>query len=331
MKIAIDAMGGDYNVETTVIGSMKAVAEFKDIELVLYGDEAKITPLLTKKERITIVHTENALDMGEKDPVKAIRNNRDASLVLALKSVKNGENEAVVSAGPTQCMIVGAHLIIKKMEQMSRVALCPIIPSSDKKGRVLLDVGANIELKAEHIEDLAVCASIVCKEVLNIKNPTVALINIGTEPGKGREVDVEAFNLLEANKFINFDGNVEPKGILTSDSNIFITDGFTGNIVLKTLEGTAKTMGKMLKQEISSSLSGKIGYLFMRKNLKRFSKRLDASEIGGAMILGIKNPVIKAHGSSDAYAFFNAIRQARSMVLNDVINKVMNVLPKKED
>ncbi len=331
IKIAVDAMGGDFGVNTTVEGSMQAIKRYNDIEIVLYGDEEKITPLLTNRERISIVHTTNFVDMGEKDPVKAIRNNRDASLVLALKAGKNKEVDAVVSSGPTQCIIVGAHLIIRKLEQMSRVALCPIIPSVDQKGRILLDVGANVELRPEHIVDLAVCASIVSKEVLNVKEPKVGLLNIGTEPGKGREVDKETYYALEACKEINFGGNVESKELLTSECDVLITDGFTGNMVMKTMEGTAKAMASILKEEIKSSIGGKIGYLFMKKNIKRFAKRLDASEIGGAMVLGIGTPVVKAHGSSDAYAYSNAIRQARLMVENKVIDKVIASLPKKEE
>ncbi len=208
------------------------------------------------------------------------------------------------------------------MEGMHRVAIAPIVPSLDRKGKILLDVGANIELRSEHLLELAIYASVVAESFLNRKNPKVGLLNIGTEAGKGREVDKETFKLLSESKDVNFVGNIEPKELFTTDSDILITDGFTGNMILKTLEGTAKGMGLMLKEEIKSSIGGKIGYLFMRKNLKRFAKRLDASEIGGAMIFGINAPVIKAHGSSDAKAILNAIKQARTFVQADIINKV---------
>ncbi len=331
IKIAVDAMGGDFSCETTVNGSMQAVKKFKDIEIVLYGDENQIKPLLTDSKNISIVHTDSAVDMGEKDPVKQIRNNRKSSLVLALRSAKEGETQAVVTAGPTQAIIVGAHLIIKRLPQMSRVALCPIIPSYDGRGKLMLDVGANVELKADQLLDLAVFASVAAKEFLNVESPKVGLLNIGTEPGKGRDLDREIFTLLTDSPRINFFGNVETKEILTNECDILITDGFTGNMVMKTMEGVGKGMGMLLKQEIKSSLGGKIGYLFMRKNLKNYQKRLDASEIGGAMIIGINVPVIKAHGNSTAYAFSNAIRQARSLVANDVINKVTAALPVREE
>lgn len=331
IKIAVDAMGGDFSCETTVNGAMQAIKKFNDIEIVLYGDENQIKPLLTNSKNITIVHTDSAVDMGEKDPVKQIRNNRKSSLVLSMRSAKDGETQAVVTAGPTQAVIVGAHLIIKRIPQMSRVALCPIIPSADGRGKMMLDVGANIELRPEHLLDLAIFATVAAKEFLGVESPKVGLLNIGTEPGKGRDIDKETFNILTESPRVNFFGNVETKEILTNECDILITDGFTGNMVMKTMEGVAKGTGTMLREEISSSLGGKIGYLFMKKNLNNYKKRLDASEIGGAMIFGINVPVIKAHGNSDAYAFFNAIRQARSLAANDVVNKVIACLPVREE
>lgn len=322
IKIAIDAMGGDNAPVEIVKGCDLALDAYPDIELVLFGNETEIKSLLKHKERVTVVNTTEIISMGEKDPVKAIRNNRDSSMVKALYSAKNGETSAVVSAGPTQALIVGAHLVIKRMEKMHRVALAPIIPSLDQKGRILLDVGANIELRAEHMLEFALYATVVSREYLGVENPSVALMNIGTEEGKGRELEKETFKLLKENPQINFLGNIEGKEILTTEANIVLTDGYTGNVLMKTMEGTAKGMGNMLKEEIKSSLMGKIGYLFMKKNLKRFQKRMDASEIGGAMIFGIKAPVIKAHGSSNAYAFMNAIRQARQFVSNKVVEKV---------
>ncbi len=331
IKIAVDAMGGDFLCETTVPACMEAVKEFKDLEIVLYGDEEKIKPLLKNSERISIVHTPKYIDMGEHNPVSYIRRNKDASLCMAMQAAHDKEVDAVVSAGPTQCVVVGAHLLIRKLKEVGRVGLCPIIPSVDRRGRLLLDVGANVELRPEHILDLAYFATTIAKEILHIENPKVGLLNIGTEKGKGREVDNQTYDMLEADPNINFYGNVETKELLVSPCDIFVTDGFTGNMVLKTMEGTAKAVGAMLKEEIKASLGGKIGYLFMRKNLKKFQKRFDSSEVGGAMIVGVPVPVVKAHGSSDPYAFKNAIRQARMMVETDLINKVLANLPKKDE
>lgn len=328
IKIAIDAMGGDNSFNTTVPAAMMAVKKFSDIEIVLVGDEDKINPLLTSKERISVLDTKEVLDMGEHDPVRAIRNQRESSMVKAMYLGKNKEVDAVVSSGPTQCLVIGAHLIIKRIKLMQRVALCPIVPSFDGRGKLLLDVGANVELKPEHYHEFALAALIVAKDVLHFDNPKVGLINIGSEKGKGREIDKQAYEILENSKLINFIGNVEPNDVLTTQADIIVSDGFTGNMVLKTVEGTAKVMGRMLKDEIKASTSGKIGYLFMKKNLAKFKKRLDSSEVGGAMVLGVESPVIKAHGNSDSIAFYNAIRQAREMVSNDVINKLKEELLK---
>lgn len=331
IKIGVDANGGDKGVEATVPGAMRAISLYKDIEIVLYGDENKIKPLLTNSERISIVHTTETMDMGEKDPIKAVRNNKSSSLCMAMYAAKNGEVDAVVTSGPTQCVVMAAHLIIRRLKQMERVALCPIIPNYDGQPRLLLDVGANIELKPEHLGQFGVFATVVAREILNVKNPTVGLLNIGSEPGKGRQFEKESYEYLKTVKGIDFKGNVEPDELCNCPTNIVLSDGFGGNIAMKSLEGTAKNMARMLKQEIKASLGGKIGYLFMKKNLKRFAKRMDTKEVGGAMILGIGKPVVKAHGNSDGYAFGSAIKQVVQMVKADLINKVVESLPKSEE
>ena len=331
IRIAIDANGGDYGVETTVLGSMQAVKKYSNIELILYGDEEKIKPLLTNSTRITVVNTKETISMGEKDPVRAIRNNKEASLCLAMKACKNGDAEACVTSGPTQCVVVGAHLLVRRLPQMERVALCPFIPNLDGHPRLLLDVGANVELRKEHLGSLAIFASVVSKEVLNVKEPKVGLLNIGSEPGKGREIEKETYYYLEQLPGINFYGNVEPTEIVNCPADVVVTDGFTGNVCMKSIEGTAKVMGDMLKQEIKSSLGGKIGYLFMRKNMANFKKRMSTKEVGGAMLFGLSKIVVKAHGNSDPVAFFNAIRLAKELVEADIINKVVDKLPKEND
>lgn len=331
IKIAVDAMGGDNAPESTVLGAQLAVKNFKDIELTLYGNEEQIRKYLKNDERIKIVHTDSFIDMGEHDPVRAIRSNRKSSLVLAMKSCKEGENDGLVTAGPTQAVIVGAHIIIKRIEQMSRVALCPIIPSVDGLGKLLLDVGANVELRPEHLEELAIYATAAAKVIFGLESPRVGLLNIGTEPGKGREVDQLTYERLMANQQINFVGNVETKEILTADCDILLTDGFTGNMVMKTLEGTAKGTGMILTNCIKSSLFGKIGYLFMRENLKKYKQTLSADDVGGAMLCGVNVPLVKAHGSSDGYAFYHGIRRVRELIESDLTATVVSMLPKKEE
>ena len=248
IKIGVDANGGDFGVNTTVPAAMEAVRLFKDIEIVLYGDENKIKPLLKNSERITIVHTEKTLDMGEHDPINAIRKNKDASLCMAMYAAKNGLVDAVVTNGPTQCVVMGAHLIIRRLPQMERVALCPIIPNFDGNPRLILDIGANVELKPEHMGQFAIFASVAAREVFHIENPTVGMLNIGSEPGKGRKFECDTYDYLKNLEGINFYGNVEPNEVIDCPTNIVVCDGYEGNICIKTLEGTAKTMGRMLKQ-----------------------------------------------------------------------------------
>ena len=334
IKIGVDAMGGDLGLNATIDASLKIINDYKDVEIYLYGKEEEIKPRLSLKsnERITIVNCPKVLDMGEHDPVKAIRKDRfEASLCVMMNDAKAKKIDACITSGPTQCVVVAAHLLIRRLPQVERIALCPIIPNLDGKPRLLLDVGANVELRPEHISLLAQFATVASKAVLGTKNPKVGLLNIGAEEGKGRPVDKETYEVLKNNKYINFYGNVEPNEVLNSPTEIIITDGFTGNVCMKTIEGTAKAMAKMLKEEIKSSIGGMIGYLFMKKNLARFAKRMDSKEIGGAMILGIGTPVIKAHGNSDSYAFYNAIKQGINMVKNEVINHIIESLPKEED
>ncbi len=331
IRIAVDGMGGDNAPEPIVKGVMKALETFDNISIILFGDETKMAPYLKTHERLSVVHTPDYLDMGEKDPIGKYRKNKKISMFMALQAVKDKEADAVVSAGPTQALVVGGHFIVRRMPEMRRVAIAPIIPSFDGRGRILLDSGANVEIRPEYLLEFAVYATIVAKHVLKRENPSVALINIGTEEGKGRDLDKETYALLKDSKDINFFGNLEPKEVFMTEADILLSDGFTGNIVMKTMEGAAKGLGAVLKREIKSTLAGKIGALFMRKSLHRFKKSLDASEIGGALLMGLNGVVIKAHGSSNDYAFFNGIRQAKEMVEADVIRIVSQTLEKKAD
>lgn len=330
IRLAVDGMGGDYAPEPIVKGTLMALEQFDNIEITLFGDETKMAPFLRQHPRLHVIHTPHYLSMGEKDPIKQYRTNKELSMFMAMQYVKDGNADAVVSAGPTQALVVGGHFIIRRMSSMKRVAIAPIIPSYDGRGRILLDSGANVDFKPEHLLDFAVYASIMAEKVLKRENPKVALINIGTEDGKGREFDKETFALLKASKDINFYGNLEPKEIFLTDVDILLSDGFTANIVMKTMEGTAKGLGQVLKREIKSSIFAMIGSLFMRKALHRFKKSLDASEIGGALLMGFNKVVIKAQGSSKEKGFYNGIRQAKEMVEANVIEIVSDVLIKRE-
>lgn len=326
IKIAIDAMGGDFAPKEQVEGTMMAIQNIPDIECTLYGDETEIRKYLTNDERITIVQSEGTIDMGEKDPISAIRKNRKSSLAMALTSVRKNENDGIVSSGATQALIAGAHILVGRMKTMKRTAIAPLIPTVNGGSTILIDSGANIEIKAEYMIQQAHYAHVYAQEVLNIKEPKIGLINIGTEEGKGRSLDQEVYQLLKANQQLNFVGNVEPKQVLNPPCDILLSDGFTANIVMKTIEGTAKGMGQMLKTHLSRGILGKIGLLFSVNNLKRFKKGMSADEIGGAMIYGLRGVVVKAQGASKKKGFYNGIRQAAVIIRNDVVSKVSKVL-----
>ena len=313
IHLSVDGMGGDNAPKEICQGVMKALHEYKNIKITIFGNEKLMNPYLEKNDRLDIFHCEDYLAMDEKDVLKKYKENKELSMFKAMSFVKEGKADAFVSAGPTQAIILGGHFIIKRMKYMKRVAIAPIIPSYDGRGRFMLDGGANTELKPEHLEDFALFASIVAEKIYNRKNPKVAMINIGTEKNKGRDLEKNTIKLLEMNPNINFYGNIEPKEMFTSDADIFLTDGFTGNIVMKTMEGSIKGMGMVLKREIYSKLSSKLGAVLIKKAMKSTKKALDASEIGGAIIMGFEKIVIKAHGSSDAHAFKNALRQAKEM------------------
>ena len=326
VKLAIDIMGGDYAPLEIIEGVKQALQRFSDLEMVLFGDEEIIKANLEPSERIKIVHAPSKVAMGEKDPIGEIRRNRETSLVKAFQAVKDKEVDGIVTAGPTQGVVTAAHLVIRRIKGMKRLALCPMLPNLGGKHRLLLDVGANVELRSEHILQLAQYASIYLREVYGIKEPLVGLINVGSEPGKGREVDKEAFELLEKDANVNFFGNIESKEIFSTKCDILITDGFSGNLVMKTCEGVAKAVGTFMKEEISTSLRNKIGYIFMKGVFKKFKKTLNADEIGGASLFGADGVVVKAHGASNGFAFSNAINQARLAVKAGVIAKMKKII-----
>mgnify|MGYP000542529862 FL=1 len=329
IKIAVDAMGGDYAPKEQIEGAMLAIRKIPDIEITLFGDEPTVKSLLTNDERITVVHTEGVIAMGEKDPISAIRSNRKSSMAMALTVVRKGDCDAVVSSGATQALIAGAHILVGRLKAMKRTAIAPLIPTVRGTNTILLDAGGNIEIKPEYMLHQAYFAHIYAHEVMGIAEPKIGLVNIGTEAGKGRDLDQEVYKMFEQDKILNFVGNVEPKDVLDPPCDILISDGFTANIVMKTVEGTAKGIGKMLKQELSRGILGKLGLVLSLGNLKRFKSRLSAEEIGGAMIYGLRGVVVKAQGASKAVGFYNGIRQAAVICRNDVLAKVTAVIEKE--
>ncbi|MDD3999634.1 MAG: phosphate acyltransferase PlsX [Bacilli bacterium] len=325
VKLAIDVMGGDNAPLEIIKGVDLALKRFSDLEFLLFGDEEVIKANLEDSSRVTIIHCTKKIDMGEENPIGEIRNNRDSSLVKAFQAVKDREADGVVTAGPTQATVAAAHLIIRRIKGMKRVALCPTLPYLGGKTRLLLDVGANSDLRSEHLLQLAQYASIYAREVSGLNDPLVGLMNIGSEPGKGRELEKETYELLKNDPHVNFYGNVEGKEIFSTECDILLTDGFTGNMIMKTSEGVAKAVGNFLKAEINTTKK-KIGYLLMKDVFKKFKKTLSADEIGGANLFGVDGIVVKAHGSSNAYAFSNAINQARLAVIGNVVEKMKNII-----
>jgi len=320
MKLAIDAMGGDHAPKEIVLGAMKAVQTFPDLHITLVGDEAKINEILTAHERISILHT-TELILGTDEPVKAVRRKKTASMVLAAQLAADGLADACLSAGNTGALMAAGLFIVGRIEGIDRPALAPTLPTIGGEGFLLLDVGANADAKPEHLQQYAIMGSIYSEKVRGIKNPRVGLLNIGTEEKKGNELTKLAFDLLK-NADLNFIGNVEARDLLDGAADVVVTDGFTGNMVLKTLEGTALFIMKMLKSSLMSSFTSKLGAAILKPNLKQLKGKLDYSEYGGAALFGLKAPVIKAHGSSNAQSIFIAIKQTREMVANNVVDLI---------
>jgi glycerol-3-phosphate acyltransferase PlsX len=327
MKLAIDAMGGDHAPKEIVIGAMKAIEAFSDIHITLVGDEAKIKEYLTNSERINILHTTEVI-LGTDEPVRAVRRKKTASMVLASQQVADGNADACISAGNTGALMAAGLFVVGRIEGIERPALTPTLPTIGGEGFLLLDVGANVDAKPEHLLQYAIMGSIYCEKVRGIANPQVGLLNIGSEEKKGNDLTKAAFELLKKAN-INFIGNVEARDLLDGVADVVVTDGFTGNMVLKTVEGTALSMFKMLKTTLMSSVKSKLAAAVLKPEFKILKNTLDYSEYGGAGLFGLKAPVIKAHGSSNGQAIFSAIRQTREMVEKDVVGLIKKSIEKE--
>ncbi|WP_079709414.1 phosphate acyltransferase PlsX [Paraliobacillus ryukyuensis] len=324
MKLAIDAMGGDHAPKAIVEGALKAIQDLDNIEIVLIGDENKIKPLLTNTDRISIIHTTSMIT-NEDEPVRSVRRKKDASMVLMAKEVKEKRADACISAGNTGALMSTGLFHIGRVKGIERPALAPTLPTIDQKGFLLLDVGANVDAKPKHLVQYAIMGSVYVQKVRGIDKPRVSLLNIGTEDGKGNELTKNAFTLL-SNAPINFVGNIEARDLLEGKADVVVTDGFSGNIALKTIEGTALGLFSLLKKSLFSSLKAKMGALLVKNELKALKNQLDYAEYGGAGLFGLAAPVIKAHGSSDNRAIYSAIKQACYMVENQVIDTIQTTV-----
>ena len=317
MKIILDAMGGDFAPEAPVMGAIDAIKAY-GAQIVLVGRGEEILSVLKKNgienlpEGMEICHADDVVDMHD-DPDQVIRRRKNSSMVVGLRMLSEGKGEAFVSAGSTGALLTGATLIVKRVRGIRRAAMAPSMPTKTGGRVVICDCGANAECTPEFLQQFAIVASLYCKKSLGVANPRVGLLNIGTEDSKGTALQKAAYALLtDASEkgLINFVGNVEARSVPLGEVDVVVCDGFSGNVMIKTIEGTAMFMGSLLKRMFKKNLGSKIGYLLCKSGLKDLLKLMDSREIGGTQFLGIKKPVIKCHGNSDRLAFRNGLHQA---------------------
>ncbi|MEE1043518.1 MAG: phosphate acyltransferase PlsX [Clostridia bacterium] len=327
--IIVDAMGGDNAPKAVVDGCIKAVEDF-GIKITLVGNEELVKACLGEYngDKINIVNANDVIT-NDDDPAIAIRRKKESSIVVAMKLLADGVGDAFVSAGSTGAVVSGATLIVKRIDGVRRVAIGSVFPTPDKP-TLVLDCGANSDCTSEFLQQFAIMGNAYMQAVYGIDNPTVALLNNGAEEHKGSTMYKETHQLLK-NMDINFIGNIEGRDIFSSFADVVVADGFAGNIMLKTTEGTAAFFSGKLKEMFTSSLLTKICALILKKGIKKMKASFDYTEHGGAPILGAKKVVIKAHGSSNSKAFYNAIRQAKHFYENGVIESINNNLQKPLD
>ena len=323
MRILIDAMGGDNAPNAIVQGAIDAAKEF-DVQIVLVGRGETILKSLndlgydTLPKGIEVANADDVVDMHD-DPATVIRTKKDSSMVVGLRMLAEDEGDAFISAGSTGALLSGATLIVKRVKGIRRAAFCPEIPTDNKT--LLVDCGANSECTPEFLLQFAYLGTVYAEQVQGKTNPTVGLLNIGAEETKGTALQKEVYGLLKKaheQGLINFVGNVEARDVPLGVVDVVVADGFSGNILLKTIEGTASFMAQMLKGMFKKNLLTKLAALACKDGINSFKKRMDYREVGGTMLLGITKPVVKAHGSSDARAIRSAVRQAMEAARSDL-------------
>ena len=327
MKIIVDAMGGDNAPLAPVQGAIQAAKAY-GVEIVLVGRQEEIEKTLqennlTLPESVTIHHAGEVIEMCD-DPAKAWRQKKDSSMTVGLTMVKEGEGDAFVCAGSTGALLSGATLVTKRIKGIRRAALAPVIPTGHG-GSVLLDCGANAECPPEYLLQFAYMGSYYAEKFLNRPNPTVALLNIGVEPSKGTSLQTTVYPMLQeaaAAGRINFVGNIEAREAIEGCVDVIVCDGYSGNILIKAMEGTAKVFSKEIKKMFKKNILTMLAAMLVSGGMKDLKKVVSSDEIGGTALLGIAKPVIKAHGSSNAYAFQNAIRQARDVAAAGIIEDI---------
>ena len=318
MKIIIDAMGGDHAPEAPVLGAIDAAKSF-GTQITLVGKGEEILGVMRKHgienlpAGMEIANADDVVDMHD-DPATVVRKRKNSSMMVGLKMLADGEGDAFISAGSTGALLSGATLVVKRVKGIRRAAMGPAMPNKAGGKTIICDCGANAECTPEFLTQFALVASLFAKKTYGIANPRVGLLNIGTEDSKGTQLQLSTYPLLQKmhdKGLINFVGNVEARGVPLGEVDVVVCDGFSGNVLIKTIEGTAMFMGSLMKHRIfKRNIFSMLGYLLCKKGVDEVSGMLNSDTIGGTQFLGIKKPVIKAHGSSGAFAFKNAVRQA---------------------
>ena len=322
MRILVDVMGGDYAPLETVKGACEAAKEFS-ADYTLIGDREQIEKIAVENQLdlsvFTIVHTTDVMTM-EDDPLSIRRAKKDSSMAVGLRMLANGEGDAFVSTGNTGALFTGATLLVRRIPGIQRSALATVLPGQNPV--MLLDCGANVVVEPAYLEQFALMGSIYMKKMFSLESPRVALLNNGTESCKGTPVQVEAFQRLSQLDCIHFVGNIEANRFMLDTCDVLVTDGFTGNILLKSIEGIGKFLFGSIKETLRGGFLTTLGAACVKKPLRSMKKKMDPNEYGGAPLLGIARPVIKAHGSSNAKAFKNAIRQAIQYAESGMIDEI---------
>ena len=317
MKIILDAMGGDLAPEAPVLGAIEAAKAY-GAQITLVGRGAEILEVLKKHgidnlpAGMEIAHADDVVDMHD-DPGKVIHKRKNSSMIIGLRMLAEGQGDAFVSAGSTGALLSGATLIVKRVKGIRRAAMAPAMPTKAGHKVVICDCGANAECTPEFLLQFGLVASAYSKHTLGVQNPRVGLLNIGTEDSKGTQLQKDAYALLTDAKekgLVNFVGNVEARSVPLGEVDVVVCDGFSGNVMIKTIEGTAMFMGSLMKRMFKKNVISMLGALCVKSGIQELMKLLDSREIGGTQFLGIKKPVIKCHGNSDPLAFRNGIRQA---------------------
>ena len=328
MKIIVDAMGGDNAPKAPVLGAIQANQEY-GVDIILVGRGEEILKVMEESgikdlpAGVEIAHASEVVEMCD-NPATAFREKKDSSLTQGLNLLKNGEGDAFVSAGSTGALLAGATLVVKRIKGIRRAALAPVVPTGNG-GAVLIDCGANAECPPEYLLQFAYMGSYYAEHVLGRPEPKVGLLNIGAEPSKGTSLQTTVYPMLEeASKAgrINFVGNVEAREAVEGAVDVIVSDGYSGNIFLKTMEGTGLFLAREMKRMFKKNLATKLAARLVSGGLKEFKKIMSSDEVGGTALLGISRPVIKAHGSSDAYAIKNAVRQARQCVSSGIVDNI---------